>query len=239
MSSIKALLRRVPGVSRLSWMTYLARLKLSSREKVFSEIHRKNGWAGRESLSGTGSDLTETGELIRLLPIMLKELRIQSILDLPCGDFNWMQHLDLGSIQYTGGDIVPELIERNKQKYGRDGRHFVQLDLAVDRLPSVQLILCRDCLVHLSFADISRALQNIARSDAQYLLTTHYPDRHPNEEIITGQWRTLNLTAAPFHLPLPREMIDEKCPQDGGAYADKMLALWAVEDIRKALQGPT
>ena len=45
-----------------------------------------------------------------------------SLLDAPCGDFNWMRHVPLGGVSYTGADVVPELIARNRRDYGRDGR---------------------------------------------------------------------------------------------------------------------
>jgi hypothetical protein len=43
---------------------------------------------------------------------LLRQFEIHSLLDLPCGDFNWMQHVDLQGIKYTGGDIVEALVAR-------------------------------------------------------------------------------------------------------------------------------
>jgi len=81
---------------------------MEETEKVFFEIYQRNAWASRESASGTGSELKRTHHLRRELAALLRELNVCSLLDLPCGDFNWMQHVNLGEIQYIGADIVSD-----------------------------------------------------------------------------------------------------------------------------------
>ena len=115
-------------------------------------------------------------------------------------------------------------------------RAFVRMDLLGDALRRVDLVFCRDCLVHHSSADVRRALRNIVASGSRYLLTSHFADRRKNAEILTGEWRPLNLTRAPFGLPPPDRVILEGCTEEGGRYADKALALWRVEDVRRAME---
>ena len=43
-----------------------------------------------ETYSGPGSLLQNTGNLINELNIFIKEYNIKSIVDIPCGDFNYM-----------------------------------------------------------------------------------------------------------------------------------------------------
>src|SRR5271157_1733125 len=119
-------------------------------EVLFTNYYRKNTWLSKESRSGLGSELKQTREIIKQLPLLIKQFNIKSLLDIPCGDFNWMQHVDLGCA-YIGADIVKELIEENKRKYNKT---FVHLDLLTSKLPKVDLILCRDCLVHFSVEDV-------------------------------------------------------------------------------------
>jgi hypothetical protein len=169
---------------------------------------------------------------------MLRELNIRSLLDLPCGDFNWMQHVELGEIQYIGGDIVSELIERNRKLYSRALRRFEHLDLTSSPLPKIDAVLCRDCLGHLPYASILAALENICSSGALYLLTTHFTFRSlpANEEVTSGwQWRRLNFELAPFYWPPPHRYIIEGCDEVGGKYADKSLSVWPIGQIRARL----
>jgi len=96
-------------------------------------------------------------------------------------------------------------------------------------LPAADMLLCRDCLVHLSNAHIRRALANIRASDTTYLLTTTFTDRDRNQDIPTGSWRPINLLLPPYNFPEPLRLIDERCPDP--TYADKHLGLWRVADI--------
>jgi hypothetical protein len=95
----------------------------------------------------------------------------------------------------------------------------------------VDLVLCRDCLVHLSFANIHHAIANLKRSGTCWLLTTTFPDASANRDIDDGDWRVLNLQYAPFLFPAPLAVINEGCTEAGGDYADKSLALWRVGDL--------
>jgi len=205
--------------------------RFGTAEERFRHIYETNHWNDAESVSGPGSTLEETEPIRRALPAMLAELGAASLLDLPCGDFHWMQHTDLSGIDYIGGDLVGELIERNRAQHARDGVAFRKLDLVYDTLPAVDAVLCRDCLVHLSFADAQAALANIARSGAKWLLTTSFPGVTRNDDIVTGQWRPINLMLSPFNLPESKKVITENCTET--EFADKTLSLWAVESLKQ------
>ena len=167
-----------------------------SVSKVFVDIFEMNKWASKESVSGTGSEIKVT-ELIRgSLPEVLKEYQIKSMLDLPCGDFNWVKAVNLNGIDYTGADIVPKLIEDNKLKY--PNVNFEVMDIITSDLPNVDLIMVRDCLVHLSNDNVKKALNNIKNSGSKYLLTTSFIDKNNTKDIQNGQWRPINLTREPF-----------------------------------------
>jgi hypothetical protein len=197
----------------------------------FAKIYAKNLWGSPESLSGLGSEIDATSQLRSELPKMLRNLKVQRLLDVPCGDFTWMSRLSLKLEEYIGGDIVQEIVEGNSSRFENPYRRFVELDLTQDTLPEVELILCRDCLVHLSFGNIFRALANMQRSKIRYLLTTTFPDCAVNEDITDGDWRLLNLQLPPFNFPVPQELINEECTECEGAYRDKSLGLWRLEDL--------
>src|SRR5262249_20122197 len=138
------------------------------------EIYRTNAWNEQESVSGRGSTLARTKVIMSQLPLLLQELQAESLLDAACGDFNWMRYVELGPVNYTGVDVVPDLISRNQQRYQDARRTFLALDITRDRLPETDVILCRDCLIHLSFRSINAALSTFRRTSATHLLcTTH------------------------------------------------------------------
>ena len=199
--------------------------------EIFGDVYEHGKWGRDDSLSGPGSDLRQTEILRRTLPSLLAELGVRSMLDIPCGDWFWMRHCELGIEQYTGGDVVPWLVEQHRATFGKPGREFRVMDLVHGELPTVDLIFCRDCLVHFSEANIHLALANIRRTGARYLLTTTFPERSQNKDITTGQWRPLNLCQAPFSLPPPLKLINEGCTEENGAWTDKSLGLWPVSAI--------
>src|SRR5205085_11452368 len=98
-------------------------------EGIFSSIYLNNSWADPESVSGRGSTLARTEVIRRTLPLLLASVRAKSLLDAPCGDFNWMRHVDLGGVEYIGADVVTELVARNRRRHGGKSRSFVALDL--------------------------------------------------------------------------------------------------------------
>jgi glycosyltransferase involved in cell wall biosynthesis len=211
----------------------LLRSRQHDLKQKFSQIYSGNIFGGTESRSGAGSDLKQTLEIRRVLPVLVKELDVRSFMDAPCGDLFWMQATQLGVEKYIGVDIVEALIERDRLEFGSEIREFSCLNLAQDVLPRVDLIFCRDCLVHLNFDDAQRVLRNFKRSGSLYLLTTTFPGREANIDLVgKAIWRTLNLQLAPFNFPKPLRLVNENCTEENGVYSDKSLGLWRLSDIQ-------
>ena len=72
---------------------------------------------------------------------------------------------------------MPELVAHNLAPHQRAGRRIVALDVTV---------LCRDCFIHLSFGDASRAIANFKRSGATFLLATTHTGVPENVDIPSG-----------------------------------------------------
>ena len=197
-------------------------------KQIFTDIFLKNEWGGSESVSGPGSSLEQTRVLINELPKLFKQYDIKSILDIPCGDFFWLSNVNLADIDYIGADIVERIVEDNQNNYPKFV--FLNMDIITSSLPQVDLIFCRDCLVHLPYTDIFTAIENIKNSGSKYLLTTSFTD-HDNVDMFIGGWRPINLCKEPFNLPKPIQIINEGCTEDNGIYKDKSMYLWQIKDI--------
>ena len=203
------------------------------RKKAFSDIYDAGGWRGESNTaSGTGSTLDQTSLVRQELPRILKGLGARSLLDAPCGDFHWMQSCELDIDEYVGVDIVPDLIQSNISKFGTDRRRFLVADIAKDDLPASEVVLCRDCLVHLSFRDAQAVIRNFRRSGAAYLLATTFTERQHNTDLgQAGGWRPLNLMRPPFGFPAPLLLLNEGCTEYGELHADKSLGLWRLGEL--------
>jgi len=210
------------------------RLRTSSaaQQVTFTEIFRANAWGNVESVSGPGSTVGRGSDFREALISLLDDRNVRSLVDAPCGDFNWMRHvLAHREMAYTGVDIVAELIAANSDLHATPTRRFICADMTRDDLPKADMIVCRDGLVHLSFADARAAIRNFRHTGSRYLLATTFISHSRNRDVPTGGWRALNLQAAPFSFPAPLALVDERCTQFDGLYRDKRLGLWELATL--------
>jgi hypothetical protein len=193
------------GQARNFWFKIREQLFLSrygERKARFAAIYRNNMWKNAESASGFGSTLDATRQAREGLEQLIQQF----------------------DGQYTGGDIVADLIAANNARYASDKSRFQQIDLVADQLPSADLVLCRECLNHLSLAEAAAALNNLVTASRKVLVVTHYPALTANADQETSfRYRPLNLTHAPFNLPKPDAVIDECASEQG-----KVLGVWDI-----------
>lgn len=202
--------------------------QIGNARAIFDHHYATNEWRCEESASGQGSTIQYTENIRKEIPRLVHTLGVRSVLDAPCGDFNWFRLVAFDpEIDYVGGDIVEALVARNRSMWEKPNRRFICLDIVHDSLPGADLWLCRDCLFHLSNDDVMLAFANFLRSDIRYLLTSTHADCDRNQDISTGAFRLLNLELPPFSLGSPVERIDDWI--DG--YPVRHLALWRREDL--------
>lgn len=172
-------------------------------KETFTDIYLNRKWdepnKPNESASGNGSTLDYTRNLREELPKLFDMFAIKSVFDAPCGDLNWMSRVlvNYPEIGYTGGDIVEPLIAQLTETYA--DYNFIKINIISDPLPDADLMICRDCLFHLSEADIKKFFKNFVSSNIAALLTTTDILPEPNRDIVTGDYRHLNLLAAPYN----------------------------------------
>ena len=230
---MKKLIKKMIPFFVIKWYKNKKSAKFLDKDtkEVFTEIYNTNHWKSSESISGTGSEISQTKSLIKSLNELIQDKNISSILDIPCGDFGWMKEVDLSNIKYTGADIVEKIIDINKKKYLINNLEFKVIDLINDQLPKNDLMIIRDCFVHLSYSDIDKAIKNIKLSGCKYLLLTTFVNNNSNYDIITGDWRKLNFQKKPFNFPDPILIIEENCTEGDGIFKDKSMALWEIDKI--------
>jgi hypothetical protein len=238
--TLKARLR--PWMRKAPWMkTAMDRIRslrfaLHTPKRAYEEICRRNFRKGAQACTRPGMDLPENGHIRLLLQAVIEKYDVQTLLDLPCGDFHWMSQTRMNGCTYIGGDMVPDVVQFNTDRYASPSCMFRRIDILKDRLPKAELLLCRDLFVHLSTGHIRRALANIRRSDIRFLLMTHYCRAASYEDIETGDWRPINFRLPPWGFPEPLELLSERVNGAGagqGAQAlGKSLALWRVCDLR-------
>ena len=88
-------------------------LHLNDVKDRFTKIYQSNYWNNDESVSGFSSTVAATENLKSQLTVILEKFNIETILDDPCGDFNWMNFfLKENKLKnYIGVDLVSEIIK--------------------------------------------------------------------------------------------------------------------------------
>lgn len=183
---------------------------------AMAQIYEDNLWGKSESgfYSGIGSHHPELIEpyvdAVRSFVTSIETPLV--VCDLGCGDFNVGKELVHYSKKYIAADIVPELIERNRETFTGENLEFRCLDIASDKLPSGDCIILRQVLQHLSNREVQRVVNKLV--DYKYvILTEHLPEGEftPNKDIISGQGIRLkkqsgiDLLVSPFNLEVKEE----------------------------------
>ena len=184
----------------------------------FTIIHDINYWSDSESVSGPGSNTKNTKKLISKIKKIIKKYSIKTVVDAPCGDFNWMNKiLHNQKINYRGIDIVPALIKLNIKKFSNKKTSFYTSDITKKKLPNCDLLISRDFLFHLSYSDIKKFFKNLFNSNIKYFLTSNHAlpnqrNNFNNKDIVSGDFRKINLFDKPFNFEKNYEtIISDNC----------------------------
>jgi SAM-dependent methyltransferase len=223
------------GLHTLGVKRRLAYLESESAADRFEQIYEQDVWTrGNPDNpgSGAGSTLSVTSSVRRELPALLDRLDANVVLDLGCGDYTWMQGVEIRQ-RYVGADIVPSVIAHNQERYGSPTHSFVVADAVQDPLPDADVVLCREVLFHLSFDDIRSLLANVLASERRYLIATTDRITMFNADIRTGDYRPLDLERRPFRLGRPVTQID-----DGELIGGRRLAVWDAHQVARGLRLP-
>jgi len=211
-----------------------------SQKDRFRLIYKKNFWSSKESRSGLGSEKINTINIKKGIIKIINDNKIKNILDAPCGDFNWIKDILDENLQYTGADIVKELIDENSKKYQKKNISFLELDITTDSLPDADLMICRDCLIHLSFEKIKLFFDNFKKSNIRFLLLTSYKFKDTQKKITNldipdGEFREIDMSEPPFILPEPIIKIQDKDEQTRESGFNCFLNLYSKDQIQNLI----
>ena len=135
----------------------------------------------------------------------IDKFNINSILDIPCGDFLWMNQVMKirPEIRYQGIDIVNQIIKNNKNKYIHKNIEFECEDILNFKTDKkFDLLLMRDFFIHINNSEIQIILDKIKKWNINYFASESY-SVEKNFDVLTGKHRKINLKINPFNLSNP------------------------------------
>lgn len=216
---------------------------MSDYKEIFSKIYDTYGFGSEESRSGHGSTFEQTETIRNEIKKIVKEKGIKSVVDIPCGDFNWMRDIVFRFESYFGGDIVPQCVAENNRRYSNSCIKFAEFDLIKDDIPECDLLIVRDVIGHLPIDEATKAVKNILKSKAKYILTTtwfnikdkNYFKSHINRGAEGfGRFFPVNLMSKPFNWPEPDYYVEEDFKVDSFDNGNrKVLGFWELEKVKE------
>ncbi len=219
---LTGLLRRRQAAQGFSAGRYIR----NNAKETFRALYQHGGWVHedeQESRSGIGSSTAVAAGLVERIEAATDRLGAESLVDVGCGDWNWMKRARFG-FAYTGVDVVPEVIAANQQ-FARPGVNFTVCDAIEGPIPVADVALCREVLFHLSFTDAMAVFRNI-KAATRYLIATTDLDIGINSDIQTGDFRRINLLRRPFRFPRPIGLVPDR-----GLIADRYLGVWETASL--------
>jgi hypothetical protein len=194
-------------------------------------------WGSGESVSGTGSEMAYTENVRKLVAKTITLPGVQKFIDSPCGDCNWQHTIEgFSKVEYTGLDIVPDLITKNKAKFAdRSNMNFMRLDFSNNPYPfAPDVILCRDMIQHNTLEDGLKAYINMEASDSKYLITTWHQhdstdpamDNTYNVNTQPGGMYLVDVFLHPFNFSMPDYWIREG--KNGEDPDGKTVGVWKL-----------
>ena len=189
---------------------------LEDRATAFSLIYQRRLWGTGESASGPGSSVANAQGAARAVAEVVRSNGVKSLIDVGCGDLNWLgpELASFPLLHVTAIDIAAAAYASASADPRYAAVAFRAHDVVASPLPvAAELLLCRQCLNHMSAEDAVRALRHIAQSGARLLLLSHYARGDNSAEMLTVgvKYRSWNLQQPPFSDLLPPP---EKCFED-------------------------
>ena len=182
---------------------------ISDNDEKYDIIFKENLWDTLETHPGYGSQKNTTNVIRKYLPKIIKKYNIKTLLDCPCGDFNYMRFIiDKLPIKYFGVDICKNLIDINKKNYLHN---FSYMNCIEDKITSYDLIIMKDLLNHLSFNEIIKVFKNIKNSGSKYLLlnTDNIKKNKLNFKAYAPLWLKINWELYPYSFKIIEKYLSD------------------------------
>lgn len=194
---------------------------------IFSNIYLNKLWGSAIDdiyCSGDGSRDTDfTSPYCKSIEKFITSLGYKpDALDIGCGNFLVGSQIRKYFNEYKAIDVVPHVIENNKNMYKTLDVDFINADAEIDELPNADIVMIRQVFQHLSNETISSILQKLKKY--KYLiLTEHLPIGNftPNMNMATNAGcrypeSGVIITEEPFNFSYIEKQ--EICAVDGKEY---------------------
>lgn len=202
---------------------------------AFESIAKNNIWHSSESISGTGSELRATNDVVKCLGNWIEKYDIKVMLDIPCGDGNWQKRIPgIENVQYFGFDISGTAVSRAQEKNSQMGNmKFAVLDVTSETPMKGDLVIMRDFLQHLPLEAGKSALKNAKAAGIRWVAVSTYPDSENVNVAGAGDMYWDNVQSSPFNLGSHVEDCQDYSPGTSTSESQIRAAKFRLFDLSK------
>ena len=180
-----------------------------SHSEIFTQIYKENVWGAG---SGTGSVVENCYPLIGWLQVFLKRQRIETFIDYGCGDWQWMQYVNLDGVTYRGIDCADSIVAQNIRCFGRDNISFSSGTI-IESIAIADLAFCKDVLQHLPNREVIEIIDAFLKNSKYVIAINGSMGQYLNEDIDVGGYRPIDISLPPFNYVI--ENLLEYSPRKG------------------------
>ena len=204
----------------IKWKEKVSGLSL---EHQWNELYNIKKQQGHPALWAAGNAVQNAKNIIQEMPRIFKKYRIKTMFDIGCGNVAWMREANFTGVQYTGGDIVNDLVEENKMNF--PDLAFMHFNI-VEQIPKrYDLLFLRSVFIHLEIKDVLAAIRNIKQSGSKYIILNSHIGVEDNKETSCLMLKKRDFMKPPFGLPKPLYSFDEN------GHGVCQICLWRVKDL--------
>lgn len=188
----------------------------SPHKASFTRIYNIHEW-GTQAGSGPGSTPEFTAGYREFLGRFMAERKVKTVVDFGCGDWTFSKLINWGGVDYTGFDVVEDVIEANKKKFGRlrEGEKgsiiFKATNFLKEEIPSADLAIIKDVLQHLpthEVVDFLIKLKNSGKVKMILITNCSTPETGGSSgDIPVGGFKYLHPESFPLVLFKPRVLF--------------------------------
>lgn len=170
------------------------------KAKDFTEVYRRGSWQHDGVLSGAGSVAHGCAGLLACLEQLWEEDGMRSVLDLGCGDLEWVSRSGVvtqGKVSYLGVDAVAPLIAHHHRVFPWFRGVAEDLEAyAIRPGLSADLVILKDVLPHLCNGACETIIEACNRGCWRWLLITHHAGAKKDRgRLVDGKWIPVDVFA--------------------------------------------
>jgi hypothetical protein len=178
-------------------------------KEAFTKVYKTNGWGSPESIpgrknkkfysgGGTDPDNDKDNIYINTLQSYIDREDIKSVIEIGCGDWEVSSRIDWSSVNYTGYDVVEDLIEYNNNNYSKENVRFIcNSNIITENNITADLLIVKDVFQHLPPSYYVDFIKSIPTNFKYNLITNDFSN---NSNIEFGGYTGNDFSKDPFNM---------------------------------------